>query len=348
LIDKLQETGRNMKYRKRLNAVLLSVAIAFVGLAGCGGGGGGSGDGSNAGSAASSATSTVPASLDGVDTNDRATVLDLYRNVLLPARATSSSWTGSTAQCVAGDTSADFKASVVRTVNYFRVMAGLPGNVTLNLEKSAKAQQAALMMRANHQLDHAPPPSWLCYSAEGAEAAGNSNLALGNFGARSVSGYVGDAGVASLGHRRWILYSALSEVGTGDTDGSNALWVFGPRAPIPASVFSSGIAWPPRGYVPRLARVSDPTMVWSLSLPAADFSNATITMTNDAGANIAVQSLGQLDPGYGDNTFAWQIQAAASEWERSPADTKLTVTVSNIRVGGNVQTIQYDVIFITP
>ncbi len=86
-------------------------------------------------------------------------------------------------------------------------MAGVPAQVTFADTNSAKNQQAALMMSVNGQLNHNPPSTWTCYSADGAQAAGSSNLALELFGRNAISLYMQDPGSRKWlrRHRRWIL-----------------------------------------------------------------------------------------------------------------------------------------------
>jgi type II secretory pathway pseudopilin PulG len=59
------------------------------------------------------------------------------------------------------------------------------------------------------------------------------------------------------------------------------------------------VAWPPPGYVPF--QVVFPR--WSFSHPSADFSQASVTMTQDQ-QNIAL-SLETVMNGYGENTIVW-------------------------------------------
>ena len=82
--------------------------------------------------------------------------------------------------CNAGTTSAAFKAAVIDRVAFYRAMAGVPSSIGLAATYSTANQQAALMFSRNNQLSHTPPSSWACYSAAGAQAAGSSNIALGN------------------------------------------------------------------------------------------------------------------------------------------------------------------------
>ena len=120
-----------------------------------------------------------------------------------------------------GDTSQDYKDAVLRRINFVRAMAGLPDGVTFNSTFSAKSQDAALMMSANNQLSHFPPNSWTFWTADGREAAENSNIAIGSAGPDSVMGYIEDHGAnnAVVGHRRWLLYPQTEVMGTGDVPG---------------------------------------------------------------------------------------------------------------------------------
>ena len=267
---------------------------------------------------------------------------------MLPAFSVPIQWTGAVSTCQAGTTSAAWKDAVVRTVNSFRVMAGLPGTVKVNLTHSAMNQQAALMMDANSKLSHSPDSSWPCFSADGATAAGSSNLALGNNGSNAVHAYMADTGTASLGHRRWLLLPQLGEVGTGDTARTNAMWVFGGNVSVPPSATLNGVAWPPRGFVPWTSKVVVPTDPWSFSLAGADFSAASVSVTNDRGQLLTLTSVGQLANGYGDNTISWRIPTDATLWSRAPADTKFTVQLTNVKVAGQGKSFQYSVTFVAP
>jgi hypothetical protein len=135
-------------------------------------------------------------------------------------------------------------------------MAGVPASVTFNASNNAKDQQAAVMLSANTNVSHFPPPSWKCYTADAAEAAQNSNVAVGYAGADAITGYIWDFGFenAAVGHRRWLLYPQTQVMGTGDVPAqngrqpANANWVYdgnfnGPR-PATRTPF---VAWPPAG-----------------------------------------------------------------------------------------------------
>ncbi len=181
-----------------------------------------------------------------VDRTSRAAVISAYRQTYLPALNTPMGWTGDTAGCRAGAVSGAAQQATLRMVNYFRSMVDLP-SVTFDPALSTKAQQAALMMSANGTLSHTPPPSWRCWSAAGAEAAGSSNLSLGNAGARAVASQVRDGGSnnTAVGHRRWIMFPPASTMGSGSTSNANSLWVFGAQVARP---HTSPVEWPSAGY----------------------------------------------------------------------------------------------------
>lgn len=263
------------------------------------------------------------------------------------------SWSGSVSTCAAGDTTDAFKAAVLRRLNYYRAMAGLPGDLVLEPSLSAKAQQAALMMDANDSLSHAPPGSWLCYSADGAEAAGKSLLAYSNAPTRNVDlldGYMRDRGAANVvvGHRRWILYPRLQRIGTGDAPQANVLWVVGSETAGPAAA-AAAIAWPPRGFMPR--ELMAPTDRFSLSCAGADFSATSIAVRADTGQPLSVRVDSRSDDGYGDNTIVWSVdttKSPASGWDRGTADTRLDIDVANVAGCGAGTAFSYSVTFITP
>ena len=129
-----------------------------------------------------------------MDIGSREEVRHFYTAVYQASEGIPIGWTGSHTPCDAGDTLSEFKDAVERRINFFRAMAGIPASVTLFPEFSAKAQQAALMMSANDQLNHFPPANWSCYTADGAEAAGKSNLSIGHNGPSAITGFIFDAG----------------------------------------------------------------------------------------------------------------------------------------------------------
>ncbi len=292
---------------------------------------------------AETAAAPADAALSPIDPSDRQAVVSLYYNTYVASRQVPSGWTGSTDTCTAGTTSEAYADATMAMVNYFRAMTRLPAALPHNTAKDAKAQQAALMMSANRALSHSPPTNWKCYSADGAEAAGKSNLALGAAGPAAIALYVEDPGGnnQALGHRRWVLYPRQVEMGTGSTSNANDLWVIGNFGARPAA--PDFVAWPTAGYVPY--QLVYPR--WSFSVntgSSVDFSMATVVMSA-GGSPIAVSQL-PLANGYGDNTLGWEPAAIARG--AGMADLDVTVEVRNVKVGGVTRDYRYTVTIIDP
>jgi hypothetical protein len=290
-----------------------------------------------------------------VNIGSREEVRHFYTAVYQASEGIPIGWTGSQAACEAGTTLQEFKDAVERRINFFRAMAGMPANVTLSSEFSAKAQQAALMMSVNNQLNHFPPADWSCYTADGAEAASNSTLSLGHNGPSAITGFIFDAGSNNsfVGHRRWILYPQTQAMGTGDIpssgsySASHALWVFDSNmwAPRPATR-SEYVSWPPPGFVPYM--LVPPR--WSFSYSGADFSSTLVTMTS--GGNSVPVQLEQVHDGYGENTIVWAPNGLDSAYPMTfpnpGADKKYTVTLSNVKISGSPTSFTYDVTLFDP
>ena len=90
----------------------------------------------------------------------------------------------------------------------------------------------------------------------------NSNIAYGDKNAAtSTIQYFDDLGANNswvAGHRRWLLSSCLAQVGVGQVDTYNAIYVAG----SPASSYVTDVAWPAR-RMPTC--FFDPDAQWSLS-----------------------------------------------------------------------------------
>lgn len=297
-----------------------------------------------------------------IDTQNREAVRSFYNGLYFQANGVAMNWTGSYKGCNAGTISSAYQDATAARVNWVRAMAGVPANIVFDAGNNAKSQQAAYMMSVNGQLSHNPPGSWTCYTADGATAAGNSNLAIGNAGPDAISnGYLGDSGSnnAEVGHRRWLLYPQTQIMGSGSVPGvagdpntgagfiysANALWVFdnnfGSTRP---SVRDDFIAWPPQGYVPYPLVYGR----WSFSYKNADFSKARVTVSK-GGVNIPV-TLEQLTNGYGENTIVWLLQGTndTSVAAKPVADTAYSVTISNVLLSGSVLSFNYNVIVFDP
>ena len=288
-----------------------------------------------------------------VDTMNREQVQLFYKTVFASSEGVPSGWNGDVKNCNAGDTTPEYKDAVLRRINWYRAMAGVPAAVKFDAGFNAKAQQAAMMMSANNQLSHYPPATWSCYNGIGAEAASKSNLSLGSSGKDAVSGQVNDNGAnnTAVGHRRWLLYPQTKVMGTGDVAGigsnlsSNAIWVFddnyfGPRP----RVRDDYVAWPSRGYNPYTTVAPR----WSFSYPKADFSSARVSMTENGSAIAA--KLETVSNNIGENTLVWLPGSYVDgmSWSRPTADTVYQVTVNDVLIAGQKRSFSYAVTVFDP
>ncbi len=264
-------------------------------------------------------------------------------------------WTGDVSRCDPGVEDPVFVESVARRINYYRGMAGLAA-VTLDPVYNQKSRQAALISAING-LNHKPPVSARCYSAEGAQAAANAHLYIGRYGPAAIDGYIQDHDEGfhenyHVGHRRWILLPQLRALGTGDFPGdatlsaANALWVVDASMRDPRPVTRDGfVAWPPPGYVPY--PVVYPR--WSFSYPDADFSEAIVHMhVSGVEMSVDVEELYEWPPT--EPTLVWRPAGmdSRSAWPRPNQDTKYTVTITNIQAQGRWLSFSYDVTVFDP
>jgi hypothetical protein len=291
-----------------------------------------------------------------VNTDSREQVRSFYNAIYPSSLGVPMNTTADVSTCTPGTNSTAFQEAVLRRINWYRAMAGVPASVTFNAGESANDQQAAVMMSANNALSHFPPNTWLCFTGPGANAASNSNLALGSDGADSITSYIWDFGAnnSEVGHRRWILYPQTQIMATGDVPAAgtfspaNATWVFdgnfGHTRPATRQPY---VAWPPEGFVPY--QVVFPQ--WSFGLSNADLSAATVTMTsNGVGVVVTVQP---YQTGFGENTLVWYPTALdptsqSTGFPFSGADTVYAITVGNIGVGVSHISISYNVTLFDP
>ena len=236
--------------------------------------------------------------------------------------------------CQPGDLTSTFKDNFLLRTMYFRRAAGLQNTITENQGKSNKAQQAALMMEANGTLDHFPPASWNCFTADGSNAAANSNLS--NIGDIStIDLYINDQGSSNyaVGHRRWILWPRLQEIGIGSTSDANAMWVIGNAASPPADA-PEFISWPPEGYLPSRFAFQR----WSFSKAGANFNEASVSMENENGNSVTVVTE-DLQAGFGDPTIVWRPSIPNNIQD----DVSYTVFIDNVKISGETLSFEYQV-----
>lgn len=281
-----------------------------------------------------------------IDNNSRDAVVKAYLTTLKPALDVAPGWTGRVLGCVAGSTSIESKRAGLAAVNYMRAMADLPP-VSVNTTLTKYAQASALIIEANGTLTHTPSSRSLCYTKDGYKGSNTGNIGLllsdgerypkaQTTGARGVALYMDDPGAnnISVGHRRWLLYSRLTQVGLGDTDHANTIVVIGGRL---ATAKKQWVMWPTPGFFPRELQ---PNGRWSVSYPGADFRKATISVSTPDGA-IKVTKL-PVHNGYADNTLVWDMRLP-EQYYNSTADYAVTVRVKGIKIGSKTVSKAYKV-----
>ncbi len=255
-------------------------------------------------------------------------------------------WTGSTDPCTVGAESQASLDATLNTLNILRRFADIEP-VTFNTEKNHRALSAALMMRAQGDLSHNPPPSWKCWTEEGRLGASTSNLYLGASGAKAMVGFVKDAGIESLGHRRWVLDPAAVEMGSGSTGSSNALVVIGSggdgsrAAALPADKL---VAWPSPGWFPATWIFED----WSVAIGSPQ-SEGTVSLADAQvkvkvdGKSAGVSGVREASPGepFGTGvTLTWQVALPST---MAQGDHEISVEVSGVTIAGAPLPIDYTV-----
>lgn len=287
--------------------------------------------------AISASQGTAVANINEIDTDDREEVATSYLAAVAGAQNVQHEWSGSTETCNAGQVSPEFHAATLGAANWFREMAGLE-HVVDNADANKRAQAAAIMMHAQNSLSHFPSSSWACFTEAGATSAGKANLTLGLVGVEGVAGQIEDAGAQNLalGHRRWLLFPPLDQVGIGSTSRAGVVEVIGNFGAGQSD--SPWVGWPPPGFVPHDV-VYDR---WSISRPGADFSRAAVSVTRN-GSPVPVTLLPIAD-GFGDPTLGWEVPGVG----QTTSDVTYQVTVSNVTIGNNTQEFSYSVTAFDP
>ncbi|MEP3208248.1 MAG: CAP domain-containing protein [Maribacter sp.] len=265
----------------------------------------------------------------------RSAAKKLYEDYYLASNSISADvpWSGNEASCESGDVPQATIDKIFMRLEYFRKAVGLHNTVAENNTKSDKAQDAALMMKSNGTLDHFPPNTWSCYTEDGRDAAGNSLLTQTR-NAEAIDSYIRDAGAANgpVGHRRWLLWPRLQEIGIGNTDATNAIWVLGNAGTPPADA-PEFIAWPPKGYAPK--QIAYPR--WSFSIAGADFTNTTIAMKDGNNQSVALE-IEELNNQFGDRTIVWVPSISTNSLTQ---DSAYTITINNVEIDGEMQNFEY-------
>ncbi|BCX50099.1 SCP-like extracellular protein [Haloferula helveola] len=326
-----------------------------------------------------SGTGPVPSTGLTVDTTDRNAVLAFWNSFYGASQNSASvmAWSGSYGStCDPGTNSLAYTEAIERRVNFYRALAGIHGNVVVNsgapvvifgtdahqppatTTKTEAAQWAALMFSYAGQINHNPPPAqpYSCWSSRSWNGASKSNLAIGFHGPDAIDAYLreNDPNTLSIwsttvGHRRWILMQSATDFASGDVPGNggsrqptNVLYVV-PSFEELIAVTPKFVSWPSAGYFPDQLMAKQ----WSVSYPGADFSNATVSMTDENGSTVSTSIVDRTTLGFGEPTIIWSVPDSVAAPSVS-ADTSYHVTVSGIVVAGQTVAHSYSTTVFDP
>ncbi len=260
--------------------------------------------------------------------------------------------------CDAGLLKMSDKQAVLTEFNAVRALHRLPP-VIYDSSADIYTQKSALIGVANAQLTHTPATSMFCYSDEGAQGSGQSNLFLaGGYtpaSTESIARFLIDDNVASLGHRRWVLHPFLSQTSFGRVDGqprtgstlrhtATSLRVLGyPDANLSGNDINY-IAYPEGNYPAKYFKhgwfmsfsvLADKGSTFANGQSAVSFNGATIQVTNAGGTALAVSEQSANYAGFGlPNVVQWKVAGTQNNVE-------YTVRIGNVTVGGQARNYQY-------
>jgi len=253
----------------------------------------------------------------------------------------------------------------------------------LTTTKADAAQQSAYLISRTYidkwtagystlGVDHVPTnieiPNLSAWSKEAWNAHRNSNISLGYYGPRAIDEYIleDDMGVDSngvskdnreVGHRRKVLATTATNFATGDIppeydstrpptrpairQATNALYV-AQRDSEKSGAAPRFVTYPNAGYFP--APLNSP--FWSLTHPNANFTGATVTMTDSVGGSITASDL--TISSQPEATLSWRVNSASATARNITDDRTFHVTVSNFTVSGVPSSHSFTVTLINP
>ncbi len=264
---------------------------------------------------------------------------------------------------------ADVRVNTGATV---KVEASDPHQPAGSTLKSAAAQRSAYMIAktyaglgsASPALSHNPQPGeTVAWRSDAWNAHANGNLSFGFFGPGAISAYMAEdvSGTSGwntgVGHRRWLTFPQATDFATGDTPGfyttngstatlippTNALYVAQKPTEMAPDVTPRFVPYPAAGYFP----VPLNTRFWSLSYPGADFSTATVTMTDQAGVVIPVAKKPVVN-GFGASTIVWDVSGTVANARSVTEDRAFDVVIQGIGGSGVPASHSYRVVLINP
>ncbi|MBA2662844.1 MAG: hypothetical protein H0U74_11145 [Bradymonadaceae bacterium] len=233
-------------------------------------------------------------------------------------------------QCDWGELHPQVIADAIRRTTLFRWVVGL-GPVTSGAHYLSVTQACATTLAARNQgLTHSIPTDSPCYTPEAATGAGSSNIAMGvHHPAQSVDLYIGDVGVPSLGHRRWIFNPPMAATGFGQRNAYSCMAAFDGGAQHNPDY----VAYPAPGIFPQQALIG----VWSFSSNRYGLNGTPQVEITQVASGTVVPVTNVYNPGggYGQQTIGWQVRS-----QDYPLDTELEVRITGL-TGNNGDTVVY-------
>lgn len=183
-------------------------------------------------------------------------------------------------QCDWGWLTEEYHLEAIHETTRYRWVVGLPA-VTTSENSREITQACATTLAAEGVLTHDVDDDFACYTSEGASGAASSNIATGSASAAdTVSLYIEDFNVPSLGHRHWIYNPGLSTTGFGFRDGYSCMHVFDNSG----SADPEFIAYPAEGYFPDDALHGK----WSIASSNLTLNGDTDVTVEDTSDNSSV------------------------------------------------------------
>ncbi len=342
-----------------LTARALIACALTVAVFGCGGGGGG--DGGAASQSSTDATGTPPESSGNTTTVPPAPV-----TTPPPSSGSSGSAlydrTPIVSSCDAGQLKQSEKTLALDKLNAIRALHRLPP-VVYDAQFDIQTSKSALISVANAKLTHAPTTDDRCYTSEGKDGSATSNLYISYSTAprslasdSAVVGFLVDDGVASLGHRRWLLHPFLSRTSFGRVDGAPLVsspwsYVTGMSLKVigfPAADLSGSsieyVAYPEgdypsayfkHGWFMSFSVLADKNSGSANGSSAVDFSSATVSVRAANGAALAVSEQSANYSGYGiPNALQWKAPGTMN-------NVQYTVQIQGVKISGATKNYQY-------
>lgn len=158
--------------------------------------------------------------------------------------------------CNYGTHSSEDIEMTTKRLNFYRQLVGL-STVTPSTSNNDinYVNYASLIMEKNNRFNHDLSDTSLeCWSENGQTGAANSNIYWTSGEAcstDSISSYIDDSKVDSLGHRRWILNPPYAYVASGVAGHFSALLVMLSSVQNQQNIVPTFIAYPPPGPVPH-------------------------------------------------------------------------------------------------